>query len=261
MILVFDMDGVIYCGQERIPGVKETLDQLRPRHQIFFLTNNSTQTREAYRQKLAGMGIESEASKIMTSSFATALYLQEHAAAGKRALPVGEHGIPDELTRIGMEIVAEPPADYVVVGLDRAFTYLKLLNAQQAICAGAEFIATNADPTLPQENGRFIPGGGSIVAAIRAASGVEPKVIGKPDVYSLRKILEMENAQPKDAVMIGDRLDTDIQVGKRLGVFSVLMLTGVTTEKEAAEAPEQMRPDAILRTMTELPALLQKLEN
>lgn len=262
MILIFDMDGVIYRGHELLPGVRETLELLeREGHKVHYMTNNSTQTRESYRQKLAGMGITADVGHIMTSSYATALFLKEKHAIGRSVLAVGEPGLVEELTEIGMKVVEEPPADYVVVGLDRGFTYKKLLNAQQAIYHGARFIATNRDATFPLENDRIIPGGGAIVAAVQEATGIKPAVMGKPETYALKKILDMESGTPEDAVLIGDRLDTDVQAGKNLGSKTVLMLTGITSAEQAAKAPEELKPDVILSDLSELPEVLRSLES
>lgn len=254
------MDGVIYWGNERIPGVLESLKKVKEDgHTIYFLTNNATMTRESFKQKLAKMDISSDSSHIMTSAYATAIYLKNQQAEGKRVLAVGEEGLVDELNRIHVEVVSEPPADYVVVGLDRRFNYQKLMNAQQAIMGGAKFIATNLDPVLPQENNRFIPGGGSIVSAVQTASGTTPYLIGKPSTYSLEIILNAESASKEDAIVIGDRLDTDIKLGNSFGVKTVLVLTGVTNREAGEKAPKEMKPTGIIENMTKLPEILNKL--
>lgn len=257
---VFDLDGVVYRGMQPLPGAVDTIATLRQfEHQVYFFTNNSTQTRSTYAEKLRGMGIPADEEHIMTSSYATALYLSEKGAQGAAALVVGEEGPRVELSAIGMRLVedgATEGVDYVVVGMDREFTYEKLKKAQQAIFKGAEFVATNRDNTFPLEDGLLVPGGGAIVSAIEAATGVTPAVIGKPETYAMRKVLDVAHASPEDSVIVGDRLDTDILVGKRLGATTVLVLTGVTTEKDLETAAPERRPDVVIRR---LPEMLERL--
>jgi HAD superfamily hydrolase (TIGR01450 family) len=197
----------------------------------------------------------------MTSAYATALYLQGQGAAGRRAFVVGEQGLVGDLEGVGVEVVPverDGRVDYVVVGLDKGFNYAKLKRAYEEITAGAEFIATNRDPTYPLEGGVEIPGGGTMVAAIATACGREPRLIGKPQPYALEQILARAGSRPEDAVMVGDRLDTDIRVGRRVEVRTVLVLTGVTSRAEADAAAPEERPDHVIETLHELPALLER---
>ena len=257
---VLDLDGVVYRGKQALPGAVETIETLRRLgHQVYFFTNNSTKTRVTYQQKLAGMGIQADIEHIMTSSYATALYLEEHGAQGKSVLVVGREGIREELKAVGMVIAEDglhEKVDYVVVGMDRDFCYDTLTKAQHAIMGGATFIATNRDATFPMENGMVLPGGGTIVAAIEVASGVKPILIGKPETPAMMEVLHLAHATPKDAVIVGDRLDTDILVAKRIGALSVLVLTGVTKEKDLESVPEEMKPDMVVKS---LPEMLEKV--
>jgi 4-nitrophenyl phosphatase len=261
MVYVFDLDGVLYRGEEAVEDAPETLSALRSAgHALFFLTNNSSQPRRVYVEKLARLGMASTEDEIVTSASATADYLAQHGAKGAKVLAVGGPGIADELARINIatEYADTPfPAteityDYVIVGLDREFTYHKLHRAQQALLAGAKFIATNRDAQYPIEAGNVIPGGGSIVAAIAAAAGCEPITIGKPEPTALQTILTRCGAWPHEAMMIGDRLDTDIACGNKIGVPTTLVLTGVSTREEAETAPLELRPTRIISTLKEL---------
>lgn len=250
---VFDLDGVVYRGEQALPGAVDTIETLRKLgRQVYFLTNNSTQTRTTYANKLRGMGIPAEEGHIMTSSYATALYLSELDGNGKTAFVVGEEGIRKELEAVGIRVVKDPPADYVVAGMDKSFDYQTLLRAQQAILGGAKFIATNRDATYPLEGGLVVPGGGALVAAIEVASGVQPVVIGKPETHTMHSILELAGCLPEEAVIIGDRLDTDVLLGKRIGSPTVLVLTGVTTEQDVEKSPEELRPDLVVHTLPEI---------
>jgi 4-nitrophenyl phosphatase len=253
---IFDLDGVIYRGDELQLGAAETIQTLRSRgDKVHFLTNNSTQSRQQYADKLTRLGVSADPEDVMTSAYATALYLREKTPGECRAYVVGESGLREELESVGVEVVDEldgRPIHFVVAGLDREFSYRKLFNAQQAILRGAEFVATNCDPTFPLEEGLISPGGGTMVAAIQTATAVAPRVIGKPETYSLEKVMALVGATTEETLIIGDRLDTDILVGRKAGVHTALVLTGVTTEEEARNAPEEMKPDWIIRTLAEL---------
>ena len=146
VLLIFDLDGVVYLGDTAIPGAVESLNALAASgHALYYLTNNSTRSRRTYADKLTGLGIATRPEQVMTSAYATALFLQEQGAAGKRAYVVGEVGLREELSAIGMTVFAEDdasPADYVVAGLDRALTFAKLRTAHEQITRhGAAFIA------------------------------------------------------------------------------------------------------------------------
>ena len=195
----------------------------------------------------------------MTSAYATALYMSEHGWRGEAVFVIGEHGLHEELQHAGMRPMKAPEflgARAVVVGLDRQFDYESLRCAQQAIIAGAEFIASNGDDTYPTENG-IVPGAGSIVAAVAAAAGKEPLVIGKPNSFMLDRLLAQAGCRAEQAVLIGDRLDTDIALGRRVGMATVLVLTGVTSRQRAESAPAEQRPDVIIEDLGQLPSLLE----
>lgn len=253
---VFDLDGVVYRGEQPLPGAVDTIETLmRLGHQVYFFTNNSTLTRKSYAEKLRGMGIPADEDGIMTSGYATALYLVEKGACGASVFVVGEEGPRHELKAVGMNLVEDglnEKVDYVVVGLDRKFNYDTLTKAQHAIFSGAEFIATNRDATYPLEAGLIVPGCGALVAAIEVATGVKPLLIGKPETYAMCKLLELAHASPENSVIVGDRLDTDVLVAKRIGAVSVLALTGVTTEKDLESAPPELHPDVVVRTLPEM---------
>jgi 4-nitrophenyl phosphatase len=263
LILVFDLDGVIYRGDTPVPGAIPTLHHLTTAgHRLFFLTNNSTRSRRDYSDKLARMGYPATPEQVMTSAYATGLYLRRQGASGAKVFIVGEHGLAEEMTLAGLTVVpleSEDRADYVVVGLDRFLTFAKLQRAFEEVRAGATFVATNKDPTYPMEEGREIPGGGSMVAALEYAVGRAPIAIGKPEPYTLEEIFRIAGSRPEDGVMVGDRLDTDIRVGRRLGLTTVLPLTGVTSRAAVDAATLDERPDFVLESLEELPAVIAEL--
>lgn len=255
---VFDLDGVIYRGKEPQPHAREVILALRSRgNAVRFYTNNAARHRDYYLPKLESIGIPTPIEHIMTSSYAAALYFKEQHAQGKTVYRVGEEGMAREFEGVGMRVIydlEDPDAkiDYVVAGLDRDFHYRKIARAQNAILAGARFIATNEDATFPMEGGTLLPGGGCMVAAIYTATGVDPFVIGKPETYAYNKILEETGRPASRSIMVGDRLDTDIAVGNRAGAQTVLVLTGVTSREEAESASGELKPDRIIDTLEEL---------
>jgi phosphoglycolate/pyridoxal phosphate phosphatase family enzyme len=264
LTIVFDLDGVVYRGDTAVPEAVRTLNLLMADgHALYYLTNNSTRARADYARKLTGLGIPTSPENVMTSAYATALYLEARGAAGRSVFVVGEHGLAEEMAAVGLRVLSldsSDRADFVVAGLDRQFTYAKLSRAYTEVAAGAEFVATNRDPTYPLEGGTEIPGGGAMVASIAAAAGREPFLVGKPQTYALERILKLAGATREEAVMVGDRTDTDVLVGRRLGLPTVLTLTGVTTRAAALAAPQEQRPDFIVETLAELPSVLEVVQ-
>ena len=261
--VIFDLDGVIYRGQTPLPGAGDVTRWLEASgFQTYYFTNNSTLTRDSYVERLAGYDIRSDQDHIVTSASLTARYFLDRERPRTTALVVGEAGLVEELRRAGVKVVrrrGKAPIDYVVVGMDRRFTYRKLHEAQQAILAGAEFIATNRDATYPVE-GNVIPGGGSVVAAVAAAAQREPILIGKPSAQAGELITHHAGVAPEEAVMVGDRLETDIEMGRQADLWTCLVLTGISTAEEAEQLSSEHRPHWILDSIADLPDLLRKLK-
>ena len=247
---VFDMDGVLYRGDTALAGVRDVLNALELRERGYMLaTNNSMSTPASYVTKLAGMGLEVPEEAILTAGIATRDYLSEHLPVGVGVFVVGMPALREQLfagTSFHPVQYGEEQPAAVVVGLDLQFDYEKLKAATAAIRGGALFVATNADATLPTESG-LVPGAGSVVAAVAVASGREPVVIGKPEPLLLEMALHHLGVPPEEAVMIGDRLDTDIVAGYRAGMMTVLVLTGVSTRDEVPNA--SVLPDLVLTDM------------
>jgi 4-nitrophenyl phosphatase len=254
---IFDMDGVMYRGAELLPGVKELLDALTLRERpVMLATNNSMSTPEAYEHKLAAMGLDIPAEAVITSAIATRDYLTRTLPEGAGIYVIGMPALREQLfagtTFHPVQYGEEQPAA-VVVGLDLGFTYDKLKAAHEAIRNGALFIATNADSTLPLETG-LVPGAGSIVAALAAATEQAPIVIGKPETPMVLAAMSRMGTAPQETVMLGDRLDTDILAGERAGMPTVLVLTGVSTREDLATA--EALPDVVV---SDLPSLVEAL--
>lgn len=260
-LVVFDLDGVVYLGNTPIAGVVETIRWLRETGRIVkFCTNNATRSRRHYAEKLSGMGIPSAPSDVINSAYAVGLYLKQRGKQPFAVFPVGEEGLKIELLAAGATVLecvdAETVVDYVVVGLDRTFTYQKLEMAFDAIRGGAEFIATNRDAAAPMET-KEIPGAGAIVAAIEAAVGQSPAVvIGKPEPTMLELLMAESGVTPKMTLVVGDRLETDILAGRRAGTRTACVLTGIATAEDVSNAPPAMRPDVVMTDTTELKRLM-----
>lgn len=235
---IFDMDGVIYRGSSVLPCAAEFVRRLREAHVPFlFLTNNSTTPPRDVADRLAGMGIDAAPGDIMTSAEATAAYLAEQ-GPGRRVLVVGEHGIRTALTAAGFTLTADHrTADAVVVGMDREATYARLKEASLAIQAGALFLATNRDASLPSEEG-LIPGAGSLVGMLEIASGRVAVSLGKPEPAIFRQALARLGASAETTACVGDRPETDILGGQAAGLLTVAMLTGAGSRKDF----ESMQP-------------------
>jgi 4-nitrophenyl phosphatase len=230
--LLIDLDGVLYRGQTPLPGAPELFGFLRASDIRYLLvTNNSTLTREAFVERLAGFGINVTADEVMTSAVATAAYLRTFAPVGTKVNVVGEEGLVRELERFGF-VMAGRDADLVVAGWDKTVTYDKLKTATLAIRDGARFVGTNPDRTYPMEND-IIPGAGSILAALAAATDVEPVIVGKPEPIIIQRCLDMLEASAEETAILGDRLDTDILGGQRAGIGTILVLTGISSRDEA----------------------------
>lgn len=257
MLFIFDMDGVLYRGSEPVPYAAQAIARLRAAgHTVRFLTNNAARPRPKYVPLLDHLGIPVTVEDVITSAYATALHFNAQGWNGCSVYVVGEDGVRDELVAVAgcrlLDSDAEK-ADAVVVGVDRKFTYDKMRIAQQHLLAGAHFICTNRDPTFPVENGRVVPGAGSVVAAVATAAGRDPFNIGKPNPYSIELLARLTDHDIKDTVVIGDRLDTDIAAGMAAGAETVLVLTGVTTKEEADALMPASRPDLTLPDLSHLP--------
>lgn len=234
--LIIDMDGVLWHGDRPMPRLRAFFDLLRARGINFVLaTNNASRSGAEFAAKLAGMGVTVALDEILTSPQATAAYLSAH-APDARVFIIGEPGLKTELTARNLSVVndtdAQVAATHVVVGIDRTLTYAKLVEACLLIRGGAVFIGTNPDVTFPGERG-IVPGNGATLAALRASTGVEPLIIGKPEPEMMVQAMARMGGTLADTAVIGDRLDTDILGGIRAGMTTLLVLSGVTSAEDA----------------------------
>lgn len=230
--VILDMDGVLWRGDEPLPGMVDFLEMLQARGLPFVLaTNNSSKTPADYVAKLERLGVPGVAERqIVTSGMATAAYLQERAPAGTRIHVVGGGGLRQIMQGAGF-VLADSNVEFVVVGIDTALTYDTLKRAALLIRQGAAFIGTNGDRTFPSPEG-LVPGAGSILAALETATDQQPIIIGKPYEPMFRAALTILGTLPEDTLMIGDRLGTDIAGALHLGLVTALLLSGVTRRSE-----------------------------
>lgn len=250
---ILDMDGVLYRGNTLIDGVPAFLESLdRARIHYTMATNNSTNTPEQYVNKLAVMGIEIPASAIVTSGVATATYLRATYPRGTSIYLLGMEALREAVFADGFFEPADRNAQVVVSGAHFELRYEFLKTASLAIRNGATYVATNADKTFPSEEG-LIPGAGAIVAALTAATDVDPIVIGKPSPEMVESCLRIMGTDASTSLMIGDRLDTDILAGQRAGIQSLLVLTGVSTREDVARTG--IHPDFIVNRLASMTAL------
>ncbi len=277
MLLLVDLDGVVYRGLDPVPGVAAVLaDRVARGDDVVYVTNNSMFYRSAYVTRLEGMGAPVSADRVVTSARATALYLREHEPDVRRVLVVGASGLEREMRDVGLEVVAAAHAatrsareaidgftaagrpDAVVVGLDPQLTYGRVAVAADAIRAGSRFIATNRDPNYPSERG-LLPGAGSVVAAIEVACGRRPDAeIGKPGPLLLEEAARAVGRTAGEAVMIGDAL-TDIAAARAVGARSVLILTGVTSPERARQLAADEQPTVVAADAEGLARALERL--
>lgn len=236
---IIDLDGVLYLLDKPISGSSETVNRLAAEGRKFvFLTNNSSATPQQYVEKLAGFGVTVSIDQIVTSSHAIGRYLElNHRTAGRSAFAIGEDGLIAELEARGLRLLEGEEAraaEFVFVGGDRRFDFEKLKTAVMALRNGAFYMAANTDATYPTPEGLW-PGAGSIVAAVSTGSGREPVVVGKPNPLMVELALARAGVKAGAALLIGDRLDSDVQAGTAAGVDTLLVLTGVSSRGDIEE--------------------------
>lgn len=246
-----DLDGTTYLGEALLPGAAETVAALRLRGRpVVFLSNNPLHTRADYAAKLTRLGIPTPPEDVVNSSWVLVRHLQR-TAPGARLFVIGEPSAQRELAEAGFRLVDRAAeVDIVVACFDRTFDYRKLQIAFDAIRAGARFVATNRDAYCPTPGGG-LPDCGAIVAAVEAATGHRvDEVVGKPSPIMGAALLERLGTPPPDSLMVGDRLETDVAMGRAAGMVTALVLTGVTTAL-AAEAADPA-PDFVLDRLDQL---------
>jgi len=249
--LLLDMDGVLWRDTQPIGDLPAILKKISAKGlKVAFVTNNATRTVEQYQEKFRGFGVEVQAEQIHTSAKAAAQILSEKHPQGGNVYVIGERGLREALEEKGFAH-GEQDCLAVVVGLDRELTYEKLKRATWLVRRGVPLIGTNPDRTLPSPEGE-VPGAGTILAALEASTGVKPIIIGKPERALLDSALAQLGAEPEETLVVGDRVETDVAAGQKMGCLTALLLSGVTSEKDARAwrpAPDYIEKD--LETLIE----------
>jgi len=247
---LFDLDGTVYRGAALIPGADTTIAALRAAgRRVAFLSNKPLDTRADYAAKLGRLGIPTDAEDVINSSLVLARHLAR-LDPGAAVFVIGEPPLVAELRAHGFEIRPDHRVRWVVIAFDRTFDYAKLNTALQAVRGGARLIATNPDRTCPTEDGE-IPDCAGMIAAVEAVTGHAVEVVvGKPSPIILEVALERLGVPAAECAIVGDRLETDIAMGKRLGLATVLVLTGITRPDDPRIA--EGAPDLVLRSIKEL---------
>jgi arabinose operon protein AraL len=247
---LFDLDGTIYLGERLIPGADAAIAALRAAgRRVAFLSNKPLQTRTEYAAKLTRLGVPAAPDDVINSSLVLARYLRDR-DPGAPVFVIGEPPMLDEMRAHGFEVRPDERVRWVVIAFDRTFDYAKLNVALQAVKQGARLIATNPDRTCPVEGGE-IPDCAGMIAAVEAVTDKKVEaIVGKPSPIILEVALAALGVPARDAAIVGDRIETDIVMGRRLGLGTVLVLSGVTRADDPRIAA--VAPDHVVRSVRDL---------
>jgi NagD protein len=245
---LIDMDGVLIRGNQVIPGAEAFIGRLRKAGNPYMvLTNNSRLTPHDHHMQLTAMGFDIAPDCIFTSALATSGFL-EHQRPGGSAYVIGEAGLTTAMHEIGYQLTEHEP-DYVVLGETNSYSFANLTTAIRLVAGGARLIATNPDVSGPTEQG-LVPACGAVAAMITAATGVQAYFVGKPNPLMMRSALRAVGAHSEHAVMVGDRMDTDMVAGIESGLDTILVLSGVTAEAEIERYP--YKPGRVVNSVADI---------
>ncbi|AEH37848.1 HAD-IIA family hydrolase [Halopiger xanaduensis] len=253
---ILDVDGTIIRGDELLPGATDGIRALEDAGCSWVLcSNNPTRGGDHYREKLAPFGVDVDPERVLTSATITAAYLADIHPDDAVYL-VGGRRLEELLEEAGVALTADPDAADVVVGsFDDEFSYDALREALRALEGDVPFYGTDPDTTIPVDDGA-IPGSGAILAAMEAVAGREPDaILGKPSATAAEAAVELlDDPDPEETLVVGDRLDTDIELGARAGMTTAVVLTGVTDRADLAESA--VDPDYVLESLAEVETIL-----
>lgn len=245
--IISDLDGVVYRGSAAIVDAVQVFEQWQASALPFcFVTNNSTHTPEEVVRKLAAFGLAIAPTDVVTSAITAAEFLRTKYQDLRRVFVIGAPSLLQAVVDVGFEVTDQKP-EAVVMGLDRQITHEKLRIAVDAILNGAVFVGTNPDLLLPTVDG-FEPGAGATIRAVAAASKIEPLIVGKPELHMIEMALARLGTARNATLMIGDQIATDIQAGKRAGLPTALVTTGVPRRDD----PSLMPPDFVVSSLVEI---------
>lgn len=280
--VLFDCDGVIWRGDQAIPGAPEVINLLKKNgKKVFFVTNNSSKTRRLYAEKMSLLGFNVTEDDVFGTAYCSAMYLKTVCKLQGKVYLVGSNAMKQELEAVGIQqtgvgpdpvtgkqadwanVPLDPEVKAVVVGFDEHFSYMKLNRAMQYLNQGCLFVGTNRDSRLPLEGGKAVPGTGCILQAVETAAQRQAQTVGKPNQFMFDCVASQYGVERGRCLMVGDRLDTDILLGTNCGLKTLLTLTGVNTVAEAQEhlksgcpGRQGMVPDYYVESIADLlPAL------
>jgi 4-nitrophenyl phosphatase len=252
---VLDLDGTVYRGETALPGAPEAIERFRSADiRTLFFSNNPTRSREDYAAKLRDLGIDAAPEAVLSAGTVTARFLaDEH--GDERVFLIGEEGLAAQLEAAGIALVDDPTeADVLVVSWTRAFDYDDMRAGYRALAAGATFYGSDPDRLVPAADG-LVPGSGSMINAVGGIVDREPRrVLGKPSPEAQRAALAALGCPADRCFVVGDRLETDIALGERADMTTVLVRTGVTTDADLEES--DVRPDHVVDSIAAVPELL-----
>ncbi|XP_029954824.1 glycerol-3-phosphate phosphatase-like [Salarias fasciatus] len=282
--VLFDCDGVIWRGDQAIPGAPQVINLLKESgKKVFFVTNNSTKTRKMYADKLATLGFHASEEEVFGTAYCSAMYLKTVCRLDGKVYLIGSPAMRQELEAVGIQqtgvgpdpvsgkqsdwanVALDPEVKAVLVGFDEHFSYMKLNRALQYLSQqGCLFVGTNRDSRLPLEGGKAVPGTGCLLQAVETAAQCQAQTVGKPNRFMYDCVASQFGLSRDRCLMVGDRLDTDIMLGSNCGLKTLLTLTGVSTVADA-EAHQQsgcaerqgMVPDYYVESIADLLPALQ----
>ncbi|KAM6951629.1 glycerol-3-phosphate phosphatase-like [Aplochiton taeniatus] len=282
--VLFDCDGVIWRGNQAVPGAADVIDLLKKNgKRVFFVTNNSSKTRKMYAEKMKTMGFDAKEDEVFGTAYCTAMYLKTVLKLEGKVYLIGNNAMKEELENVGIQhtgtgpdLIFGTPSDWanvpldpevkaVVVGFDNDFSYMKLNRAMQYLSnPDCMFVGTNNDTRLPLEGGKVVPATGCMVKAVETAAQRPAQVVGKPSPFIFDCVASRFKLDGARCLMVGDRLDTDILLGSNCGLKTLLTLTGVSTLADAeahqrSGSPQRlvMVPDYYVISIADLLPALQ----
>jgi 4-nitrophenyl phosphatase len=253
---LLDLDGVLFRGDQAIPGAADLLQYLLHTQKSFcILTNNSTRTPDEYVEKFAGIGVTISPQHVLTSALVAASYLQQQKSPSQRVLVIGSDSLRHVLRTQGIVVTYDwQEASDVLVGLDRHLSYESMAEASLAIGRGARFLGTNSDASFPSERG-FEPGAGALLSMLERTTGVAPDVLGKPAATMFVEALRTLGTDAAHTAMIGDRHETDIVGAAKAGIYTIGVTSGASSLQQLESSDP--RPDCIFPSVLEILAALR----
>ncbi|XP_029977487.1 glycerol-3-phosphate phosphatase [Sphaeramia orbicularis] len=281
--VLFDCDGVIWRGDQAIPGAPQVVNLLKEKgKKVFFVTNNSTKTRKMYADKMSTLGFNVTEEEVFGTAYCSAMYLKTVCKLDGKVYLIGSNALKQELEAVGIQqtgvgpdhvagkqadwanVPLDPEVKAVLVGFDEHFSYMKLNRALQYLIQGRLFVGTNSDTRLPLEGGKAVPGTGCLLQAVETAAQRKAETVGKPNHYMFDCVASQFSVDSERCLMVGDRLDTDILFGSNCGLKTLLTLTGVSTvadaeahQKSGCADRQGMVPDYYVESIADLLPALQ----